>query len=298
MCDGDGDGRVTLGELEAYINDLVPTIVVLQQELPQSMIPYYCCSAARRIFWAIDTTDRGTVRITDLVQHPILDEWLQVQMLAEDQLRNWFSVAISTQLKEKFDALDSRGVGSLTLEDMKRYKKGIPMVLDDGLPVEISPLSTLFIERVFEVWVVGNGSTNGSDNVETGSDLVAVTTRKCKPGEMSYARFVDFVIAIEFIPNCYRPLFFWNVLDFKGEGRITAATAYSFFKETHKKLISAGVDAASIDVILREIFDIVPSAEPLVITKDEFIHANQCGLFAGLLIDCLAFYAYENREQK
>ena len=291
MCDEDGDGRVTLGELEAYIRDLVPTIVVLQQELPPSMTPYYCCSAARRIFWAMDVTERGSIQICDLVRHAILDEWLQVQMLAEDQTRNWFSVAISTQLKEKFDTLDSRRAGALTLEDMKKYKKGIPMVVDDGLPPDASPLSTLFIERIFENW------TSTSTTTSQPSQPRSVTALG-NPGEMSFERFVDFVIAIEFLPNCYRPLLFWNALDYKGEGRITPSTAHSFFKETHAKLLSAGVAAAAMEIILQEVFDIIPTAEPLIITKPEFVTANQCGLFAALLIDCLAFYAYENREQK
>lgn len=273
MCDGDGDGRVTMAELETYMAEIIPTVTALQH-MSEGMIPFYTCSSARRIFWILDPAARGTLKISSFVNHSVVDDWLEVQMMAEEQTRNWFGLTIATQLRDKFEILDLMGTSTLNLECMLRYKKGIPMVIDDGLPKDISPLSTLFLERVFE-------------------------TNHYPKGEMDYPAFVDFVVAIEFLPaSCPRPNFFWRVFDIFGEGRITPLVVHSFFKETYAKLKSAEVEVAAIEIIIQELFDLIPSKEPLVITQQEFTSAKQCGLFAALLIDCLAFYTYENREQK
>ena len=274
MCDEDCDGRVTLAELEGYMAEIVPTVAALHQLLPHDMIPYYTASSARRIFWLLDPTGRGSIKISSLVTHSVLDDWLDVQMTADEQPRNWFGATIATQLREKFEILDMFCTSSLNLDCLKRYKKGIPMVVDDGLPPDISPLSSLFLSRVFD------------------------TT--CPPrGEMDYAAFIDFVVAVEFLPNsCPRPLFFWRIFDIFGEGRITPLVVHSFFKETYAKLKSAEVEVAPIEIIIQELFDLIPSKEPLVITKAEFLAASQCGLFSALVVDCLAVYTYENREHK
>ncbi len=272
MCDADNDGRVTEEEMELYMQDLIPTIVALSK-MEKDFVPFYCCSATRRIFWMLDPSGRGSVRIDDLLRSPAMDEWLELQLTADEPARNWFGVTISTQLYDKFLALDSRELGTLCAADMKKYKKGIPMVADDGLPPNVSPLSSLFIDRVFETWALYSS-------------------------EMDYKKFVDFVIAVEFLPQCFRPAFFWNIFDMNNEGFLTPVTVNHFFKETHRKLQAAGVEAPPIELVVQELFDIIPTKDPLRITRAEFCASNQAGLFSALLVDCLAFWTYENREQR
>ena len=272
MCDADNDGRVTEEEMELYIQDLIPTIVALSK-MEKDFVPFYCCSATRRLFWMLDPSGRGSIRIDDLLRSPVMDEWLELQLTAEEPPRNWFGVTISSQLYDKFLALDSRELGTLCAADIKRYKKGIPMVVDDGLPPTVSPLSSLFVDRVFE-------------------------TLALYSSEMDYKKFVDFVISVEFLPQCSRPAFFWNVFDMNGEGFLTPMTINHFFRETHHKLQAAGVEAPAVELVVQELFDIIPTKEPLRITREEFCSSSQAGLFSALLIDCLAFWTYENREQR
>jgi serine/threonine-protein phosphatase 2A regulatory subunit B'' len=223
--------------------------------------------------WTLDPTNRGFVKIADLVRSSLMDEWLDMQLSNEDIPRNWFGLTITSQLYEKFLALDTNETGMLTKENMMRYKKGIPMVADDGLPSTVSPLSSLFIERVFEISAMYKS-------------------------EIDYKNFVDFVLAVEFLPQCHRPQFFWAVFDLEETGVLTPMTIMHFFRETHQKLVSAGVEAPPLELILQELFDIIPTQEPLRITRKEFMASHQVGLFSALVIDCLAFWSYENREQK
>ncbi|EPY22761.1 protein phosphatase 2 (formerly 2A), regulatory subunit B'' [Angomonas deanei] len=203
-----------------------------------------------------------------------MEEWVRLQLLPEDNPQNWFSGVVTQQLYEKFLMLDKRNEGTLNAANLKLYKKGLPTVIDDGLPLDVSPLSTLFIDRYFETNVMMSGA------------------------EMDFRKFVDFVIAMETLPSCSRPHFFWKILDIEGTGVLTPMIVNSFFRETHAKLLSAGLDIPSRETIVQEVFDLIPTAQPLLVTREEFIQSSQAGLFTALIIDCLSFWTYENREQR
>lgn len=273
MFDSDGDRKLSEEDLDSYIRYLIPSIASVGK-IPQDSIPFYVCAVSRRLFWSIDTSNRGVLRISDLIHSDVMGEWLDLQLAREDPPRNWFSNSVTTQLYEKFLLLDSNESGMLTAANMKRYKKGIPMVVDDGLPRDVSPLSSLFIDRAFEVSALYKS-------------------------EMDYKSFVDFVIAVEFLPQCTRPQYFWTIFDLDGSGVLTPMTVLHFFRETYQKLVDAGVEAPPLELVIQELFDIVPTKEALCITRQEFLASPQsAGLLSALLIDCLAFWTYENREHK
>ncbi|KEG11309.1 protein phosphatase 2 (formerly 2A), regulatory subunit B [Trypanosoma grayi] len=273
MWDTNNDGRLTEDEIESYVRDLVPRVDALR-DLTEDILPFYCCTVSRRIFWALDPGSRGTIRIDALLRSPVMDEWVSLQLMREDQPRNWFSASITSHLYDKFLLLDTRNQGTLNADNMKRYKKGLPTVVDDGLPPDVGPLSSLFIDRFFETNVMMASS------------------------ELDFRKFVDFVVAVEFLPMCQRPLFFWNILDIEGKGVLSPVHANYFFRETHSKLVSAGLEVPSRETVVQEAFDLIATAEPLRITREEFINAPQAGLFVALLVDCLSFWTYENREQR
>lgn len=273
MFDSDGDGKLSEEDLDSYIRYLMPSMASVGSIAPDS-VPFYVCAVSRRLFWAIDHSNRGFIKIADLIRSDVMDEWLDLQLARDDPPRNWFSNAVTTQLYEKFLRLDMNESGMLTADNMKRYKKGIPMVVDDGLPRDVSPLSTLFIDRVFEISALYKS-------------------------EMDYKSFVDFVIAVEFLPQCSRPQYFWSIFDLDGTGVLTPMTVLHFFRETYQKLVDAGVEAPPLELVVQELFDIVPTKESLRITRQEFLAAPQsAGLLSALLIDCLSFWTYENREHK
>lgn len=273
MWDTNNDGRLSEDEMEIYVRDLVPRMAALRN-MSEDVLPFYCCTASRRLFWDLDPGNRGVVRIDALLQSAVMDEWVSLQLLTDDNPRNWFGAMATQQLYEKFLLLDKRNEGTLNADNLKRYKKGLPTVLDDGLPPNVSPLSTLFIDRFFETNVMMAKS------------------------EMDYRKFVDFVIAVEMLPQCSRPTFLWNIIDLRGDGVVTAMTANYFYRETHAKLVSAGLDVPARETVIQEVFDLIPTASPLRITREEFIKSPQAGLFVALLIDCLSFWAYENREHR
>ncbi|KAG5473570.1 hypothetical protein LSCM4_03639 [Leishmania orientalis] len=273
MWDNNNDGRLSEDEVENYVRDLAPRIAALQA-MGKDMLPFYCCTVSRRLFWDLDPGNRGVLRINSLLQSGVMDEWVSLQLMTEDDPQNWFGALVTQQLYNKFVLLDTRNTGTLNVENLRGYKKGLPTVLDDGLPPDVSPLCSLFIDRYFE--------TN------------TLMTRS----EMDYRKFVDFVIAVELLPQCSRPYFFWNILDVEGTGVLTPMIVNHFFRETHAKLVAAGLDVPSRETVVQEVFDLIEKAEPLRITREEFVRSPQAGLFVALLIDCLSFWTYENREQR
>lgn len=273
MWDSNTDGRLSENEVESYVRDLVPRIAALS-DMSEDLLPFYCCTVSRRLYWDLDPGNRGVLRIHSLLQSSVMNEWVSLQLMSEDDPQNWFGAAVTQQLYNKFVMLDTHNKGTLNVEDLRLYKKGLPTVVDDGLPLNTSPLCSLFIDRYFE--------TN------------TLMTRS----EMDYRKFVDFVIAVELLPQCSRPQFFWNILDLDGTGVVTPMIANQFFRETHAKLVAAGLDVPSRETVVQEVFDLIEKAEPLRITRDEFVCSPQAGLFVGLLTDCLSFWTYENREQR
>lgn len=273
MWDSNDDGRLSEGEVENYVKDLAPRIAALAS-LDEDLLLFYCCTVSRRLFWDLDPGNRGVLRIHSLLQSSVMNEWVNLQLMSEDDPQNWFGATVTQQLYNKFVMLDTRNKGTLNAKNLHAYKKGLPTVIDDGLPLDTSPLCALFIDRYFE--------TN------------TFMTRS----EMDYRKFVDFVIAVELLPQCSRPHFFWNILDLNGTGVLTPMIANQFFRETHAKLVAAGLDVPSRETVVQEVFDLIEKAEPLRITREEFVRSPQAGLFMGLLIDCLSFWTYENREQR
>jgi serine/threonine-protein phosphatase 2A regulatory subunit B'' len=273
MWDSNNDGRLSEDEVENYVKDLAPRIAALTS-MSKDLLPFYCCTVSRRLFWDLDPGNRGVLRIHSLLQSSVMNEWVSLQLMSEDDPQNWFGAAVTQQLYNKFVMLDTRNKGTLNVDNLRAYKKGLPTVIDDGLPLDTSPLCTLFIDRYFE--------TN------------TLMTRS----EMDYRKFVDFVIAVELLPQCSRPHFFWNILDLDGTGVVTSMIVNQFFRETHAKLEAAGLDVPSRETVVQEVFDLIEKAEPLRITREEFVRSPQAGLFVGLLIDCLSFWTYENREQR
>ncbi|CAJ1029795.1 hypothetical protein, conserved [Leishmania lindenbergi] len=273
MWDSNNDGRLSEDEVENYVRDLAPRIAALQV-MGKDMLPFYCCTVSRRLFWDLDPGNRGVLRIHSLLQSSVMDEWVSLQLMTEDDPQNWFGALVTQQLYNKFVLLDTRNIGTLNVENLRGYKKGLPTVLDDGLPPDVSPLCSLFIDRYFE--------TN------------TLMTRS----EMDYRKFVDFVIAVELLPQCSRPYFFWNILDVEGTGVLTPMIVNQFFRETHAKLVVAKLDVPLRETVVQEVFDLIDKAEPLRITREEFVRSPQAGLFVALLIDCLSFWTYEKREQR
>jgi serine/threonine-protein phosphatase 2A regulatory subunit B'' len=270
--DDDCDGFLLEDELRSYVEDLTPNTEVLK-DLDSELLPFYCCSTVRRLFWLLDPKCTGRIRIDQLVTHSVMQAWLDVQLACVDPARNWFSKNIGTALHAKFVQFNTSGSGMLSLSEMLKYKKGLPTVMDDGLPPDVTPLNELFIERAFETMPLFNG-------------------------EMDYQGFVDFVQAVELLPQCPRPNFFWDIFDIHQEGYLTPMTVNLFFRNVHKKLVDAGVPAPALDLIVPELFEIIETKERLKMTKEEFFKSKENGLFSSLLIDCLSFWNYENREQQ
>lgn len=267
------DGRLAENEFENYVKGIIPKMS-FKGGISDSMLPFYCCTISRKLFWELDKTSRGTVPIEAVLESNVLKQLLRMKVRKEDEATSWLGSATTQQLYDKFINLDTRGRGTLQADDLKRYKKGLPTVAEDGLVAGTSPLSSLFVDRYFE------------------------TTVLMVNNEMDFRKFVDFVIAVEVLPECTRPLFFWNILDLYHTGVLTPMIVNSFFRETQAKVAAVIPETASRDVVIPELFDLLSPAQPLQITREEFLQSPQAGLFTSIVIDCLAFWLYENRPGK
>lgn len=271
--DVDNDGRLQENEVENYVREVVEHRN-FSPDFYASMMRFYCCTVARKMFWDLDSTNRKMISIEALLQSSVLRVWEEMGFSQEEEIGNWMIPTVTLHLHEKFLSLDSRNRGTLMIDDLKRYKKGLPTMVNDGLMPNVSPLSSLYVDRYFE------------------------TNALRQNGEMDFREFVDFVIALEILPQCPRPLYFWNIFDLEHKGVLTPMTVNSFFRETHGKVKEVVPTIPPREILIPEFFDMISTAQPLCITRKEFVEAPQAGLFSSIIIDCLSFWAYENRSAK
>lgn len=271
--DSNCDGRLSEDEVERYIQEqVVPW--AKDSGITEEMVPFYCCVVSRFVFWHLDKSNRSSVSIDALLTSDALQKLSLLEYEAPSSSEMFAGVYETRALYDKFLTLDTRSRGTLQADDLKRYKKGLVSLQNDGLPPDTSPLSSLFVDRYFE------------------------TTILMVDNEMDFRKFVDFVIAVEMLPQCSRPLFFWNILNIEDTGMLTPMVVNSFFRETHSKVEAVVSTISSKDVVIPELFDMIAPVQPMCITRDEFLAAPQAGLFTSIIIDSLAFWEHEYRPRK
>eukprot|EP00933_Yihiella_yeosuensis_P025063 TRINITY_DN19436_c0_g1_i1.p1 TRINITY_DN19436_c0_g1~~TRINITY_DN19436_c0_g1_i1.p1 ORF type:complete len:185 (+),score=45.83 TRINITY_DN19436_c0_g1_i1:60-614(+) len=159
--------------------------------------------------------------------------------------------------------LDVDQNGMLSKNELTRFGNGM--------------LTDVFIDRVFEEYQTYRDSETGER-------------------EMDYKTFLDFVLATENKNTPQAIQYFWKLIDINGNGCIDGFVINYFFRAVLKLLQHKSSDIASVDDVKDEIFDMVKSKKPGVITFEDLVECRQGGTVLSMLIDAAAFWRYDNRE--
>merc|ERR1719188_2627519 len=114
--------------------------------------------------------------------------------------------------------------------------------------------------------------------------------------EMDYKTFLDFVLAMENKNSRQAIQYFWKLIDIHHKGCLDGFVINYFFRAIVRLLQKKKFDVASVDDVKDEIFDMVKSETPGIITMQDLISCRQGGTVLSMLIDAAAFWRYDNRE--
>jgi hypothetical protein len=287
LMDATGQRSVSREQLEAYAEDTVPGVPGYAQLVRRQLVEAYKTMLAERFFWQLDTKNTGRVDLRALIALPDVRDMLLHQLKAQElsappasEPVRWFACATTARLVDEFNRLDQRRKRLLSAGDMRRVRKVLGAEAASGnatcngpLPVDVSPISFTFIKRYSEVTPTFSG-------------------------ELDFGCFVQFVLAVELLPQrCPRPGVFFDAFDADGCGSLTPTRMSRFMGETRQKLAKEfdGLGATA-ERQVEDLFHLIRTATPYVITRAEFLASPNVGLFCALAIDALALIAYEQRD--
>lgn len=259
-----GCGFLREKDMENFIFEMIPTLPQLNS-LTEEFYPFYVFTAVRKFFFFLDPKRTGRVRIRDLLSSQILPELYELrqeQPLADAEL-NWFSTQSALKVYGAYLFLDVDQNGMLSKTELSRFGSGM--------------LTDVFVDRVFEEYQTYR-------DAETGER------------EMDYKTFLDFVLAMENKNTPQAIQYFWKLVDIHHTGCIDGFVINYFFRAIVKLLRAKSPDIASVDDVKDEIFDMVKSKTPGIITQQDLVQCRQGGTVLSMLIDATAFWLYDNRE--
>jgi hypothetical protein len=115
-------------------------------------------------------------------------------------------------------------------------------------------------------------------------------------GEMDYKSFLDFVLAMENKRTPQGLAYLFRLLDVRGDGYLDSFTITYFFRDIVQILLDNGIEAAKMEDVTDEIFDMVKPTDPSRITLKDLLRSGCGGTVVDMLVDINGFWAYDNRE--
>ena len=117
------------------------------------------------------------------------------------------------------------------------------------------------------------------------------------PMELDYKGFLDLMLALENRSTVESMVYFWRALDVEKCGRLTPTAIQYFYRDIMSSLHITGYEAASIDNIIAEIYDMLSCTDcENGATFDEFVRSGQGATVISMLMDVNGFWQYDNRE--
>lgn len=252
-------------DMENFIFELIPRLPQLNT-LQEEFYPFYVFTAVRKFFFLLDPKRTGRIHVRDLLSSSILLELFELRqeqpLEASEAASNWFSMQSALKVYGMYLELDGDQNGMLSKKELSRFGSGM--------------LTDVFIDRVF-------------DEIQTYRD--AETGER----EMDYKAFLDFVLAMENKNSKQAIQYFWKLIA-NNQGALDGFVINYFFRAIARLLQTKKVEVPSVDDVKDEIFDMVKSKMPGMITLDDLIQCGQGGTVLSMLMDAAAFWRYDNRE--
>mmetsp|Transcript_26718 Transcript_26718/g.75056 ORF Transcript_26718/g.75056 Transcript_26718/m.75056 type:complete len:460 (-) Transcript_26718:344-1723(-) len=263
--DSDNDGLLTTEELEAWIAEQLAEGKILHlRHMDRYFVTQYKHICARKFVFFYGK--RGKMRIRDILNGPVLAEWMEMTKPSGPSTSNWFSLKSADRLYKMFMDLDQNMTGSLSRSELWQYSR---------------TMTPLFLSRVFEEHA-GRCRSQGGPRSK---------------GEMVFMEFLDFVLAWQNKNSPPSIAYFFTIYDLKKAGRITGVEIYIFLMEIYKMWVDHGYYAElSVGDVKDEIFDMVKPEDELAITLQELIDCKVGGTVTTMMADMRVFWEYDNRE--
>jgi len=261
-----GRGYLREKDMENFIFELIPTLPQLNS-LQEEFYPFYVFTAVRKFFFFLDPKRTGRIHIRALLSSQILHELYELRqeqpLEASEAASNWFSMQSALKVYGAYLELDEDQNGMLSKNELMRFGTGM--------------LTDVFIDRVFEEYQTYRDGETGER-------------------EMDYKTFLDFVLAMDNKNTRQAIQYFWKLIDVNHQGQIDGFVINYFFRAIVRLLQKKKCDVATVDDVKDEIFDMVKSSKPGVITFQDLVSCRQGGTVLSMLIDAAAFWRYDNRE--
>ena len=129
-------GYITAEELEQYILDLIPSLILPAQS--SNSFKYYVIAVMRKFRFFHDPHRQEKYKIEDILFSPVLAELLELRQegIEPEELEyNWFSAASMDKLYNDFQTLDRSRKGTLSRKEASGLHNG--------------SLTKIFLDRVF-----------------------------------------------------------------------------------------------------------------------------------------------------
>lgn len=268
--DTEGNGFLTEHDLENYVFEQLPHMRQLAG-VAVEFYPYYVFTAVRKFLFFLDHMKKRRVRITDMVNSKIFEEFTSLHESVNDEQKqhketqSWFFARSAWQVYGCYLKLDVDHNGMLSQGEFLRFNGG--------------SLTETFVNHLFQEYRMYEAQDGEM--------------------EMDYKTFLDFILAMEnkSAPESVRYLF--KVLDMEHVGYLSVFTLTYFFRAVHEKMMELGHDVHAIkieDVVRNEIFDMVKPEQPDRITIEDLIRCKCAHTVFSILIDVNGFWKYDNRE--
>eukprot|EP00818_Percolomonas_sp_WS_P003861 CAMPEP_0117436000 /NCGR_PEP_ID=MMETSP0759-20121206/782_1 /TAXON_ID=63605 /ORGANISM="Percolomonas cosmopolitus, Strain WS" /LENGTH=473 /DNA_ID=CAMNT_0005227587 /DNA_START=76 /DNA_END=1497 /DNA_ORIENTATION=- len=262
--DSDFDNILTTEELKQYIEYSISKIDSLK-ELKPDFKKIYIQTAIRKFIFILDPHKRGKFHIDDLLQSQVFQEFQELhneEMTENEKMSNWFTLPSTFSVYETFKQLNFSSSGCLSRNEMLSFNEG--------------SLTRIFVERLMQEYVLH------------------------KHKKIDYNLFVDFILAYENKETNQGKRFFWKILDVYKMGYLTPLVVSMFFQEILKKLkTQQGVDDYEMKDLIVEVYSMInPKSQDGDMTLQDFLNSKQGGTCILMMIDSLAFYNYDTREQQ
>jgi len=263
-----GDGFLREQDLENFVFEQIPQLPRLGT-LESDFYPYYVFTAVRKFVFFLDPNKTGKIRIRDIINSPIMEEFNRLRANPRDVAPDpsstkaqWFSADSALEIYSMYLNLDQDKNGMLNKEEFKRYND--------------NSLTQVVVDRLFQEYRLYQSEKTG--------DL-----------EMDYKTFLDFVLAMRHKNTRQGIEYFWRILDMEGQGYLTTFHLNYFFRAVTEKMVSLGHEPCDVADVVNEIFDMVSPAHPHNITPQDLIRSKCASTVISILTDVTGFWKYDNR---
>lgn len=269
LYDGDHDERLTEDDMNRYVSEFLDTVPTVRDYVSASPLlrNVYVLTIVRKFFFFLDPLGTGAIRIRTLIMDPMFKE-LDFLRKSEGMLpaTSWFHLDHTNRMYKKFRNLDADGNGKLGEDDLRGYDP---------------PLTNSFIAQL-------------------------LTTKSTADGELDFRDFLNLELAVA-NPTAPRSVrYFFSIFDLDQKGYIIEHDLAFFLKDVlegldetlelepgEEEFGSGKVFAAD---VMNQIFDLIRSKHPRVITLDDLITSGAAHIFTSILSSRDLFDNWEHND--